>query len=149
MKPANLPTNSPTARLGTIRDDFDRIIERILYPSALTMRTPGDSWLPSVDFAETDKNYIVRLEAPGVAKDQIEIQLEGDTLTLRGERKRATEGKDERFVWQEREEGSFMRSLRMPTPVDASGVTAIMTDGVLTVTLPKATPGTSARIPVK
>lgn len=140
---------APVPRVGTFRDDFERILDRFLYPAALTMRSPDGFLSPNVDFSETDKQYTVRLEAPGVARDQIDVKLEGDLLTLRGERKHATEGKDERFMWQEREEGRFLRTLRMPTPVDAKGVTATLENGVLVVTLPKATPAGSARIEVK
>ena len=148
MSASNLvPT--PTARVSAIRDEFDRFLERFLYPSTFTMQSPAGLLSPSVDLSETEKQYTVRLEAPGVAKDHVEIKLEGDLLSIRGERKRSDHGKDEQFVWQEREEGSFMRSLRMPTPVDAKGVTATMENGILTVTLPKTTPAASSRIPVK
>lgn len=147
--PATKLSPAPTSRVGAFRGDFDRFLERFLYPPAFTMQSPEGLLSPNVDFSETEKQYLVRLEAPGVAREDFDIKLEGDFLIVRGERKHSTEGKDERFVWQEREEGSFMRSLRMPTPVDPSGVSASLENGVLTVTLPKAMPAASSRIQVK
>jgi HSP20 family protein len=102
----------PHTRVGALRDDFDRIFNRFLHPVAFNATGVDSVLSPSVDFSENDRQYTVRLEAPGVAKENIDVKLEGELLVIRGERKHASEGKDEHYVWQEREEGSFSRWTR-------------------------------------
>lgn len=150
MKLAKIPQTTPTV-FNDLREEADRIMDRFLFPGIFspTTRTREDMWLPTLDFSETEKDYLVRLEAPGVAKEDVEVNLDGQTLTLRGERISAKERKDERFFWREREEGHFLRTIKLPTPVDGSKVNASMNHGILTVRLPKTESTTSTHIPVK
>jgi HSP20 family protein len=142
----------PTApvRTAPFRDDFDRMVDRFFGAGSL----PGnfgpleEMWTPNLDFSETEKEYVVRLEAPGVAKKDLEITLEGDILTIRGDRVVETEEKDEKYFWRERQEGRFLRSLRLPTVVEAGKVEAKVDHGIVTVRLPKKAPTPSNRIPV-
>ena len=150
MKLAKLPQTTPTT-FADLRDEADRIMDRFLLPGlfAPTTRFREELWSPTLDFSETEKDYLVRLEAPGVAKEDIEVNLDGQVLTLRGERISAKERKDEKFFWREREEGRFLRTVQLPTPVDGANVAATMNHGILTVRLPKREPSTSTHIPVK
>ena len=80
--------------------------------------TRGD-WVPAVDILENDKHEIViKAELPGMKKEEIDLRLENNTLTIRGERKRATDARDEQYHRVERAYGSFSRSFSLPTSVD-------------------------------
>jgi len=94
-------------------------------------------WSPSVDVAENDREITLHVEVPGVKKDDIEIQLNGDTLTLRGERKQESQSKGEHYHRVERRYGAWQRSFQIEVPIDAEHVAASYEDGVLTVSLPK------------
>ena len=147
MKVSKFTPAAPVT-FGSLRDEFDRIVDRFMYPATLTSRIPEEMWSPRLDFSENEKAFVVRLEAPGVEKSDIDVKFEGDVLTLRGTRSIATEGTEEEYVWRERESGTFVRAVRMPSHVDGAKVEAKMDRGILTVTLPKTEPGISTRIPV-
>lgn len=150
MKLARRPLTTPTG-FPALRDEFGRLMDQLFYTGGfpLTTHLTEPEWSPSLDFSETPTNYVVRLEAPGIAKEDMDVKLDGQMLTIRGKRSLNRESKDEQFVWREREEGSFVRSLRMPLPVDEAKVDAKVEQGVVTVTLPKKETALSTRIPVK
>lgn len=140
---------APTA---TVRQEFDRLFDRFfptpLWPLAAP-KTFEAMWEPSLDFSETPKEYVLRLEAPGMARDDLDVNLDGNLLTLSGKRELRKEEKGEDFLWQEREEGRFVRTLRLPGTVEEGKVEAAYTDGVLTVRLPKVVQPPKSRITVK
>jgi HSP20 family protein len=144
MKLIKAPT--PTA----VQDEFDRFLDRMFQMPRLgeSLRGIGATiWHPRLDFSETDKEYVVRLEAAGIPKDDLEVNLEGQTLTLAGRRHFEAEQKGEEYFWREREEGRFVRSVQLPSPVLGDQIDARYADGVLTVRLPKAQ--TTARTAIK
>ncbi len=98
----------------------------------------GRLWSPAVDVAETGNEIVLRAELPGMAQDDIDIELTGDTLTLRGERKFEAEERRDSFVRVERAYGKFQRSFTLGVPVQHDAVTATYQDGVLEVHLPKS-----------
>jgi HSP20 family protein len=106
-------------------------------------------WAPSVDLTETEKEFVARLEAPGVNKENMDVNLEGNVLTISGRREFRKDEETEEYIWREREEGKFVRSLRMPKPVQEGKVTATYEDGVLTVRLLKTEPTVKTRIAIK
>jgi HSP20 family protein len=95
------------------------------------------TWAPAVDVVENDLEIVLHAELPGMKKDEIDIQLTGDTLTIRGERKRTSTQRGENFHRIERQYGAFGRTFEIETPIDAAGVSASYEEGVLTVRLPK------------
>jgi len=95
-------------------------------------------WSPAVDVAETGSEIVLRAELPGMTQDAIDVELTGDTLTLRGERKFEAEKRRDSFVRVERAYGKFQRSFTLGVPVQHSAVTATYLDGVLEVHLPKS-----------
>lgn len=99
---------------------------------------PNRPWSPSVDIAENDSEIALRVELPGLKQEDIDIELSGDTLTIRGERKFENEERRESFVRVERSYGRFQRSFTLGVPVDSARVTAIYRDGILDVHLPKS-----------
>jgi HSP20 family protein len=95
------------------------------------------SWVPAVDIYSTaDRELVIKAELPSMKEDEIELTVEGNTLTLRGERKLDAEVPKEQFHRIERSFGSFCRTFTLPPTVDASKVTAEYSAGILTVRLP-------------
>jgi HSP20 family protein len=109
----------------------------------------ASAWSPAVDVAELDDRYEVKLELPGVPKDDVKISLEGDHLTVRGEKRQEKESKGKNYHRVERSYGAFQRSFTLPAHVRSEKVEAAFTDGVLTVTLPKAEEARPKQIDVK
>ena len=117
-----------------------------------TELTPTNrTWLPPVDIVETEEAFLATADLPGLTKDDIDISLENNLLTVSGERRyeKATEGEDEgKFRRVERAYGSFRRSFNLPTGVDVQKVEAKFEHGVLTLTLPKAEVAKSRKIAI-
>ncbi len=127
----------PFRELSTMQDRINRI-----FGDAYTRRQDDDlnqrgEWFPPVDIYENAQQEIVmKAELPGLAREDIDLRVENSTLTLRGERKRDSELKQEQFHRVERSYGAFSRSFALPTRIDTDKVRAEFRDGVLTVSLP-------------
>ena len=151
MKVAKL---NPTLPVANVRPEFERLVDRVFgnqWPFTSLLETPAAPimWNPAVDFSDTDKEYIVRMEVPGIPKENLDIQVEGQLLTLTGHREVQKQHENEEFFWKEREEGRFVRTLRLPAPVIVAKIEAIVQDGVMTVHLPKAEPIVKNKITIK
>jgi HSP20 family protein len=134
-----------------VREDFENLFDRF-FGRGLTgqpSRVFETTWSPSLDFSEDEKAYIVRLEAPGIPKDDLEVNLDGQILTISGRRSFEKEEKNEEYFWREREQGRFVRTVRLPSAVDGSKVEANYNDGVMTIRLPKAESNNRSRILIK
>ena len=95
------------------------------------------AWMPAVDIYQTgDHEVVLKAELPGMSRDDIDINIENFVLTVKGEKKNATDVKDEQFHHVERRFGSFTRSFSLPQTVDTGKVGAEYKNGVLTVRLP-------------
>lgn len=127
----------PFRDLASMQDRINRIFgEAYLRNNDDDVTNRGD-WRPVVDIYENDKHEIVlRAELPGLKREEIDIRVENNTLTLRGERKRDTEVKQESYHRVERSYGAFSRSFSLPSTVSTEKVSATFVDGVLTITLP-------------
>jgi HSP20 family protein len=118
------------------------------FPFSNSLPEKRDSWIPSVDILEKDGNLILRAELPGMTEKQIELKLEGNTLTLRGERKMENEDKKSSYHRVESFYGSFTRSFRLPDTVDLEKINADYKNGVLTVTISQKPEVKPREIPV-
>jgi HSP20 family protein len=105
-------------------------------------------FVPAVDIFETDQAVTVVAEKPGVDKGGVDIHLENDTLTIRGDRTREAK-ENEMLLLQEYEPGCFMRRFTVSETIDQGKIAATMTDGILTVVLPKVEPAKPRKILVK
>jgi len=144
-------TKAHPTSIATIRDEFDRVFDQL---RTTGLFGPGprvfeSMWSPSTDFSEDEKEYIVRMEAPGVPKEDLQVNVEGQTLAISGRRDFEREEKTEEYFWRDREAGKFVRTLQLPTAIDRSKVTATYQDGIMTVRLPKTEPSAGTRIAVK
>jgi HSP20 family protein len=110
---------------------------------------PSERILPSLDLAETDGAVEVRLDIPGMEAKDIDIQVNGNLLTISGERKEEREEKGKTFHRVERRVGSFSRTVTLPCPVKEEAVDAQYKNGILTVKLPKTEEAKSRKITVK
>jgi len=134
--------------MAQLRDQVNRLFEQSLTASGrepASMRT----WAPTVDIAETADAMVIFADLSGVNADDISIQMEGDTLTIRGERRAQKDDSDKRFVRIERSYGAFQRSFTLGVPIKQDEVTARYRDGILEVTLPKAEEVKPKQIPVQ
>jgi HSP20 family protein len=96
------------------------------------------SWTPAVDMCESDEAFTVQAELPGFSKDDVQVEIKDNRLTLKGERQRETDVNEAKYHRVERVYGTFQRSIRLPAVVDVDRAEAIFKDGVLKLTLPKA-----------
>jgi HSP20 family protein len=95
------------------------------------------AWAPTLDVSETDNEYLVRADLPAVTKEDVNVTIDNDVLTIAGERKFDNEEKSEKVHRRETFRGMFSRSLSLPENTNASGIRAESKDGVLTVHIPK------------
>jgi HSP20 family protein len=95
-------------------------------------------WAPAIDVYETKDGLVVCCDIPGVREKEVSVSITGDLLTVKGERKLATEAQDESYHRLERWYGKFERHIELPIPVQAGKVKATYRDGVLEVKLAKA-----------
>ncbi len=127
---------------------FDRLFTSPLFPERAPIGTSLRTWEPALDLSETEKEFVARLEVPGFHKENLDVHYDGEMLVLSGHRTLQKDQEGEDFLWHEREEGQFMRSIRLPKPVDEKKVKAEYQEGVLTVSLPKVAPTPKAKIAI-
>lgn len=103
----------------------------------LDARTPA-GWYPKVDVVESDDRFELHAELPGLKREDIKVGFENQVLTIEGERKHEAEESGKQYFHRERVYGSFKRSFRLGTEVNADKISATYRDGILTITLPKS-----------
>ncbi len=133
---SNLTRWEPVREMMTLREAMDRLFDDA-FTRPLNVRDGGWS-APAIDMYQTDNEVVVKAAIPGFKADDVQINVTGDVLTLRGEMKHEEEKKDKAWHMREQRWGSFERSITLPTDVKADKASADFEDGVLTITLPKA-----------
>ncbi|ACG76874.1 heat shock protein Hsp20 [Phenylobacterium zucineum HLK1] len=132
----NIPTPSKTA--ASVRSPFQpfqRELSRFFDELESGWEAFTDFRLaPSMDVAETKEGMEISLELPGLSREDVKISMDGDLLTVSGEKKAEREEKDRRYRLVERSYGEFSRSVRLPRSIDPATITAAMADGVLRIT---------------
>jgi HSP20 family protein len=96
------------------------------------------AFAPALDVVEEQDNFLVKVDLPGLSKDDVSVTIQDNFLTIKGERKHEVEKKETNFFHRERVHGTFARTIELPTRVDAGKVAATFRDGVLHVALPKS-----------
>ena len=125
-------------RWASLRDDLDTLLELPFLNGSTRQGQLFNGWTPALDLYQNNDNVVAIVELPGLRKEDIEISLHDGTLTIGGERKSRTESNGDTAARTERFTGKFRRTITLPTRVDGNKVNATYTDGILTVTLPKA-----------
>lgn len=133
---SNLTRWEPMREMMTLREAMDRLFDDA-FTRPINLRDGG--WTsPAVDMYQTDDEVVVRAALPGFKSDEVQINVTGDVLTLRGETKHEEEQKERAWHIREHRWGSFERSIALPTEVTADKAVADFENGILTIILPKA-----------
>jgi HSP20 family protein len=129
----------PVAELSTIQDEMNRLFDTFFDQSAPTGRSGGAGrrWVPPMDLLETTDHYVLRADLPGLSDGDVNVQLEGNVLTVSGERNAEHAQHQEGYYRLERAFGAFSRSLTLPHSVDPEAVRAHFDRGVLEIRIPK------------
>jgi HSP20 family protein len=139
---------TPWTGMTGLKQEMDRVLDRFFEPRWDELVVVGE-WAPSIDLTETKDALVARVEVPGMDSKDIQISLQEQLLTIKGEKRHEREEKDERRHRVERSYGTFTRSVRLPVAVDAEKATASFKNGLLTITLPKTPAAKGSMIPVK
>jgi len=128
----------PLRDLLSIQDRMNRLFEQTLSRSRAEEGIAASTWSPAVDIYETPESIVMKAELPSLSREDIEIHIRDNTLTLRGERRFAKEVQQETYLRIERAYGAFQRSFTLPATIQQDKIRAVFRDGVLELTLPKA-----------
>ncbi|MEE4276257.1 MAG: Hsp20/alpha crystallin family protein [Thermoleophilia bacterium] len=131
----------PFREMTQLQNRFDRLFEAV--------GGRQESWLPAVDVFDTQDAVVLKAELAGMNPDDIQIEVEDNVLTIKGERKFEEKVDEERYYRVERRFGSFQRSLALPQGVKSDQIEAAYDEGILTVTVPKAEQEKPKRIEVQ
>ena len=136
LQKPELSTWSHLDQLLNLRDEIQRLFDPRLTDGQRTTEF-FDGWTPAIDLYEDKENLFVKVELPGLKKEEIEVSVHDGTLSISGERKSATEDSSRQTFRSERFFGRFHRTVALPKPVAVDKIKAAYKDGILTVTLPK------------
>jgi len=135
----NLTRWEPVRETMTLRDAMDRLFDDAFTRPFSLMRDGGANWSsPAVDMYQTDNEVVVKAVVPGFKADEVQLNVTGDVLTIKGQAKHEEEKKDKSWQIREHRWGAFERSLTLPTGVISDRATADFENGILTITLPKS-----------
>jgi HSP20 family protein len=133
----------PFLTLGRDVQDAENRLRRLLGPdfgfNTLPMNEPV-GWVPNVQIVESDAELLLTAELPGLQKNDVELAIENEVLTIRGEKreeKKEEKNGDQRYLVWERTYGEFVRTFTLPRSIDTAKISAEMKDGVLKIHLPK------------
>jgi len=126
----------PFSDIPAYHDDVNQLFDEIWRRSRAAGETRG--WYPALDLSESEGEFKLVAQLPGMTKDSVKITINDNELTLRGEKKAESESKKGSWHHVERVFGTFERSFQLTAPVDKAGVKARFESGVLTVLLPKS-----------
>ncbi|HEX9388335.1 MAG TPA: Hsp20/alpha crystallin family protein [Anaerolineales bacterium] len=132
---SNLTRWEPVREMMTLREAMDRLFDDA-FTRPISLRDGGWS-APAVNMYQTDDEVVVKATLPGFKADEVQINVTGDLLTIRGERKSEEEQKDKSWHIREHRWGSFERSITLPTEVISDRADAAFENGILTIKLPK------------
>jgi HSP20 family protein len=127
----------PVRELGTIQNEMNRLFNSFFDTPTPTNGQALRRWVPAMDLVETEGDFVLKADLPGMSEADVNIELEDNVLTISGERKAEHEERKTGYYRVERSSGSFRRSLTLPEGVDPESVKATFDRGVLEVTIPK------------
>ncbi len=148
-----LEASGAGASLTRFRNEMDSLFERFFgdaWGTSMLESLPARmGWGPRIDLAESENEITVKAELPGVEAGDVNVEVVGNVLSIRGEKKQEKEEKRGSYHYVERQYGSFNRSVQLPTTVDQDKVAASFKNGVLTITMPRRPDAKAKRIAVK
>lgn len=145
---ADHPFYSLQSQMNSLFDDFFNGFD--VAPRALGSGGFG-AFMPSVDVKESDKDFTIRAELPGVDEKDVEVTVTSDAVTIKGEKKEEKEDKGKNYYYMERSYGSFNRVIPLAVETDANKAEASFKNGVLNITIPKSASAKAkgAKVPIK
>jgi HSP20 family protein len=144
-------TSGRSSLLG-LRDQMDRLFDSFFGGSPWSdtgVLSASGSWVPDLEFSETEREFTVRAEVPGLNAEDIDVRVTGNVLTLSGEKKEEFEEKKKGTFRSERRYGTFLRSIELPPGAKPDSIAAEYDKGILTLRIAKGEGAGSHRIPVK
>ena len=140
----------PPALFEGFRDEMDSLVKRFFGRELVeTKNGPMETWKPSCDVEETDKELLVKVDLPGVEPKDVDISFSDNTLVVRGEKREEKEEKKKNFHRVERFVGQFYREIPLPPGTEQDKITAASANGTVTITIPKKPAAQAKKIPVK
>ena len=138
----------PARELDTLQGEMNR-----LFSSFFDTPTPGNGatvrrWIPAMDLVETEDHFVLKADLPGMTESDVNVELEGNVLTISGERKIEHEAKKDGYYRLERTSGTFSRALTLPEGIDTDAVAATFDNGVLEVRIPKPAEAKPRRVQI-
>jgi HSP20 family protein len=127
----------PARELHSVQSEINRLFNTLFETPAPTQTGLPGRWIPAMDLVETEGDFVLRADLPGMTQKDVKIELQDNVLTISGERKSDQQERKEGYFRIERASGAFARSLTLPDGVDPQAVTATFANGVLEVHVPK------------
>jgi HSP20 family protein len=127
----------PLRELASIQSEMNRLFNSFFESPSPANAPTLRRWIPAMDLVETDDDFVLRADLPGLTEDDVNIELEDNVLTVSGERKAEHQERKDGYYRVERASGSFQRSLTLPEGVDPEKIKASFENGVLEVRVPK------------
>jgi HSP20 family protein len=142
----------PARELSTLQSEMNRLFSTF-FDSPTTVGGEGNGggvrrWVPAMDLVESDEQFVLRADLPGLDANDVKIEIEDGVLTVSGERREQHEIKKDGFYRLERQSGAFRRSLTLPQGIDPAAITAGFDKGVLEVRIPKPEESKPRRVEV-
>ena len=132
------PFKPQSLSLRDLQEEINGLFDRVWHGGIRTAPFDGQEWAPAVDVLDEAERFIVRAEVPGLVTADFDVSVSGNVLTIKGSKPSdRREEQQEQYLRAERPFGAFNRSITLPVAVDADGVQATCTKGVLEVSLPK------------
>jgi HSP20 family protein len=145
---ANLTRWDPFNDMLTLREAMNQLFEESFVSPSASRRGQG-GFVPALDLSETADNYLVEVVAPGLKPEDVQITLENNVLTIKGETRQETQDKQRNYHRVERRYGAFQRTIALPSTVKPDAIKAELNDGILRLDIPKAEEVKPRRIDVK
>jgi HSP20 family protein len=147
---SNLTRWEPDHEMMTLREAMNRLFDDAFTRPFSLMREGGSGWSsPAIDMYQTNNEVVLKAALPGIKADEVQLNISGDVLTIKGETKHEEEKKDKSWHIREHRWGAFERSVTLPTGVISDQAKADFENGILTITLPKAAEAKPKTINVK
>lgn len=147
---SDVMVKQPFKPLVRLRTDLDRLFTDVLGDKWPWIEGEnGGMWTPRLDFSETDREYVAKMDLPGIEKEDVKVKVENHQLTVSGERREEKKEEGENYLRMERSYGSFYRSIPLPENANPDAIDAEIKNGVLMVHIPKSEKAKAQVIAVK
>lgn len=127
----------PAREISSLQTEMNRLFNTFFEPAAAGAQSGPPRWVPPMDLLEAEDAFTLRADLPGIPESDVHVEVEGDVLTISGERRSEQRENKEGYVRTERAYGTFRRSVSLPDGIDPEGVEATFDRGVLSVRIPK------------